>query len=224
MVISEAGKRPKGFAGTCLWSRRLCPDENQSAKRRAQSPYSPPPGPCRSKSPNCRRFSFPSVAKESTKTSSQIFRPAERAIVYATQGSVEFGMAWPTRFSVPAWTTKTVVGYIAVNDRMLFLPNYEQAIAKHIHATTTNLFPHRPCSNAVESRREVAAVIIEAANTPLHRAPMLAERKCFISVFPASFPVHQEIQADGATIHVRVGGEGPSQSCLLPRIRRDNRR
>src|SRR5437016_14017507 len=49
--------------------------------------------------------------------------------------------------------------------------------------------------------------IIEAANTPFtaldaaHASPQ--------SVFPANFRT-QEIQADGATIHVRVGGQGPA--------------
>src|SRR5438094_8581526 len=84
-------------------------------------------------------------------------------------------------------------------------PEYEQAIAKHIHATTTTLpTGHVPM---LSTPKAVAAVIIEAANTPF---PALdAAHASAQSVFPANFRT-QEIQADGATIHVRVGGQGPA--------------
>jgi pimeloyl-ACP methyl ester carboxylesterase len=60
----------------------------------------------------------------------------------------------------PAWTTKPS-WYIAVNDRML-PPEYEQAIAKHIHAKTTTLTTgHVPM---LSMPNKVAAVIIDAAN------------------------------------------------------------
>src|SRR5438132_8365649 len=72
---------------------------------------------------------------------------------------------------------------------------YEQAIAKHIHATTTTLpTGHVPM---LSTPKEVAAVIIDAAHASAQ------------SVFPANFRT-QEIQADGATINVRVGGQGPA--------------
>src|SRR5882672_6495954 len=79
---------------------------------------------------------------------------------------------------------------VVANDRML--PHeYEQAIAGHIHATTTTL----------------AAVIIEAANTPF--TAFNAAHASAQFVFPANFHT-QEIQTDGATIYIRVGGQGPA--------------
>jgi hypothetical protein len=54
-------------------------------------------------------------------------RMADRAIVYATQGSWN-SAALSDRVMSPAWKTKPS-WFIAVNDRML-PPEYEQAIAK----------------------------------------------------------------------------------------------
>ena len=53
----------------------------------------------------------------------------------------------------------------------------------------------------------VAAVIIEAANTPVIALEAAGANDQF--AFPANFHT-QEIQTDGATIHVRVGGQGPA--------------
>src|SRR5437016_11812166 len=84
-------------------------------------------------------------------------------------------------------------------------PEYEQAIAVHIHATTTTLATgHVPM---LSRPKQVAAVIIEAANTPF--TALDAAHSSAQSVFPGNFRT-QEIQADGATIHVRVGGQGPA--------------
>ena len=84
-------------------------------------------------------------------------------------------------------------------------PEYEQAIANHIHAKTTTLpTGHVPM---LSKPKEVAAVIIEAANKPV--AALDVGRASAQSVFPAKFRT-QEIQANGATIHVRVGGQGPA--------------
>ncbi len=84
-------------------------------------------------------------------------------------------------------------------------PEYEQAVAEHIHATTTTLAAgHMPM---LSSPKQVAGVIIEGATTTftaLDTAPASAQ-----FVFPANFQT-QEIQTDGATIHVRVGGQGPA--------------
>ena len=55
--------------------------------------------------------------------------------------------------------------------------------------------------------KEVAAVIIDAANKPF--TALDAAHASAQSIFPANFRTH-EIQADGATIHVRVGGQGPA--------------
>ena len=129
-------------------------------------------------------------------------RPAEKANVYEIQG------AWNSaclaeKVSVPAWTTKPSWFIVAANDRML-PPEYEQAIAVHIHATTTTLATgHVPM---LSSPKQVAAVIIEATNTPFTALAAHASAKF---VFPANFHT-QEIQTDGATIHVRVGGQGPA--------------
>ena len=130
-------------------------------------------------------------------------RPAERANIYAIQG------AWNStcladKVSVPAWTTKPSWFIAAANDRML-PPEYEQAVAEHIHATTTILATgHVPM---LSSPKQVAAVIIEAANTPFTALDAAHASAQF--VFPANFHT-QEIQTDGATIHVRVGGQGPA--------------
>src|SRR5207253_5380116 len=118
--------------------------------------------------------------------------PAERAIVYATQGPWN-SACLADKVSVPAWTTKPS-WYIAVNDRMLS-PEYEQTIAKHIHATTTTLpTGHVPM---LSKPKEVAAVIIEAANTSF--TALNAAHASAQPVFPADFRT-QEIKADGAPI------------------------
>ncbi len=197
MVISEAGNDPK-VAGL-VYVAAIVPDENQSADDVIKA-YSPPPGLAEAK-PDAAGF-----LSLTRKGIDEDFVPdvpaAERAIVYATQG------AWNSacladKVSVPAWTTKPS-WYIAVNDRMLS-SEYEQAIAKHIHATTTTLpTGHVPM---LSTPKDVAAVIIEAANTPF--TALDAAHASAQSVFPSNFRT-QEIQAAGATIHVRVGGQGPA--------------
>src|SRR5256886_16851198 len=88
-------------------------------------------------------------------------------------------------------------------------PEYEQGVSKHIRATTTTLpTGHVPM---LSKPKEVAAVIIEAANTPF--TALDAAHASAQSVFPANFRT-QEIQADGATIHVRAGGQGPAVMLL----------
>jgi hypothetical protein len=84
---------------------------------------------------------------------------AQRAIVYATQGPWN-SAALADKVADAAWKTKPS-WYIAVNDRML-PPEYEQAIAKHIHARTTTLTTgHVPM---LSMPNKVAAVIIDAVN------------------------------------------------------------
>ena len=197
MVISEAGNDPK-VAGL-VYVAALVPDEGQSAND-VVKPYRPGPGLGEAK-PDAAGF-----LSLSRKGIDEDFVPdlpaAERAIVYATQGRWN-SACLADKVSVPAWTTKPS-WYIAVNDRMLS-PEYEHAIAKHIHATTTTLpTGHVPM---LSKPKEVAAVIIEATNKPV--AALDVGRASNQSVFPANFRT-QEIQADGATIHVRVGGQGPA--------------
>ena len=154
MVISEAGNDPK-VAGL-VYVAALVPDENQSADD-VIKPYSPPPGLAEAK-PDAAGF-----LSLTRKGIDEDFVPdvpaAERAIVYATQGTWN-SACLGDKVSAPAWTTKPS-WFIAVNDRMLS-PEYEQAIAKHIHATTTTLpTGHVPM---LSKPKDVAAVIIEAAN------------------------------------------------------------
>src|SRR5258707_5156731 len=154
MVISEAGNDPK-VAGL-VYVAAIVPDENQSAND-VIKPYSPPPGLAEAK-PDAAGF-----LSLSRKGIDEDFvpdlPPAERAIVYATQGPWNSACVGD-KVSVPAWTTKPS-WYIAVNDRMLS-SEHEQAIAKHIHATTTTLATgHVPM---LSKPKDVAAVIIDAAN------------------------------------------------------------
>src|SRR5882724_9313066 len=197
MVISEAGNDPKVTG--LVYVAAIVPDENQSADDVIKR-YSPPPGLAEAK-PDAAGF-----LSLTRKGIDEDFVPdipaAERAVVYATQGTWN-SACLRDKVSAPAWATKPS-WFIAVNDRMLS-PEYEQAIAKHIHATTTTLpTGHVPM---LSKPKDVAAVIIEAANTPF--TALDAAHASAQSVFPATFRT-QEIQADGATIHVRVGGQGPA--------------
>jgi len=197
MVISEAGNDPKVTG--LVYVAAIVPDEGQSAGD-VVKPYPPSPGLAEAK-PDAAGF-----LSLSRKGIDEDFvpdlPPAERAIVYATQGPWN-SACLADKVSVPAWTTKPS-WYIAVNDRMLS-SEYVQAIAKHIHATTTILpTGHVPM---LSTPKDVAAVIIEAANTAF--TALDAAHASAQSVFPATFRT-QEIQADDATIHVRVGGQGPA--------------
>jgi pimeloyl-ACP methyl ester carboxylesterase len=185
MVISEAGNDPK-VAGL-VYVAALVPDEGQSASD-VVKPYPPGPGLGEAK-PDAAGF-----LSLTRKGIDEDFVPdvpaAERAIVYATQGRWN-SACLSDKVSAPAWTTKPS-WYIAVNDRMLS-PEYEQVIAKHIHATTTTLpTGHVPM---LSKPKEVAAVIIEAANTPF--TALDAAHASAQSVFPADFRT-QEIQAHSA--------------------------
>jgi pimeloyl-ACP methyl ester carboxylesterase len=198
MVISEAGNDPK-VAGL-VYLAAIVPDEGQAASD-VLKPYAPGPGLAEAK-PDASGF-LSLTRKGIDEDFVPDLRPADRAIIYATQG------AWNSacladKVSVPAWTKKPSWFIIAANDRML-PPEYEKAVAEHIHATTTTLATgHVPM---LSSPKQVAAVIIEAANTRF--TALDAAHASAQSVFPANFRT-LEIQADGATIHVRVGGQGPA--------------
>ena len=197
MVISEAGNDPK-VAGL-VYVAAIVPDENQSAGD-VLKPYPPPPGLAEAK-PDASGF-LSLTRKGIDEDFVPDVSPAERAIVYATQGPWN-SACLADKVSIPAWKTKPS-WFIAVNDRML-PPEYEQAVAKHIRATTTTLpTGHVPM---LSRPKDVAAVIIEAANKPV--AALDAAHASAQFVFPANFHT-QEIQTDGATIHVRVGGQGPA--------------
>src|SRR5436853_489818 len=126
MVISEAGNDPKVTG--LVYVAAIVPNEGQSAGD-VVKPYPPSPGLAEAK-PDAAGF-----LSLSRKGVDEDFVPdlpvAQRAIVYATQGPWN-SAALDDKVADPAWTTKPS-WYIAVNDRML-PPEYEQAIAKHIHA------------------------------------------------------------------------------------------
>ena len=154
MVISEAGNDPK-VAGL-VYVAAIVPDANQSADDVIKL-YSPPPGLAEAK-PDAAGF-----LSLTRKGIDNDFVPdvpvAERAIVYATQGPWN-SACLADKVSAPAWAAKPS-WFIAVNDRMLS-PEYEQAIAKHIHATTTTLLTgHVPM---LSKPKDVAGVIIDAAH------------------------------------------------------------
>jgi pimeloyl-ACP methyl ester carboxylesterase len=157
MVISEAGNDPK-VAGL-IYVAALVPDEGQAAND-VLKPYAPRPGFAEVK-PDASGF-LSLTRKGIDEDFVPDVQPAERAIVYATQG------AWNSacladKVSAPAWKTKQSWFIVAANDRIV-PPEYEQAIAEHIHATTTTLAAgHVP---VLSKPKQVAAVIIEAAHTP----------------------------------------------------------
>jgi pimeloyl-ACP methyl ester carboxylesterase len=155
MVISEAGNDPKVAA--LVYIAALVPDEGQSSND-VLKPYPPTPGLAEAK-PDAAGFLSLSRKGVDEDFVSDI-PAAQRAIVYATQGPWN-STALGDKVGVPAWTTKPSWFIAAVNDRMLPL-EYEQAIAKHIHAKTTMLGTgHVPM---LSMPGKVADVIIDAAN------------------------------------------------------------
>jgi len=158
MVISEAGNDLK-VAGL-VYVAAIVPDEGQAASD-VLKPYAPGPGLGEAK-PDASGF-LSLTRKGIDEDFVPDLRPAERAIIYATQG------AWNStcladKVWVPAWTTKPSWFIVAAKDRML-PPEYEQAVAEHIHATTTTLATgHVPM---LSKPKQVADVIIAAANTPV---------------------------------------------------------
>jgi len=158
MVISEAGNDPK-VAGL-VYIAALVPDDGQSASD-VLKPYAASPGNAEIK-PDAAGF-LSLTRKGIDEDFVPDLRPAERAIVYATQGPWN-SACFADKVSVPAWTTKPSWFIAAANDRIL-PPEYERAVAEHIHATTTTLATgHVPM---LSRPKQVAEVIIEAANTPV---------------------------------------------------------
>lgn len=159
MVISEAGNNPKVVG--LVYISALVPDPGQSLND-ILKPYGASPGNAETK-PDAAGF-----LSMSRKGIDEDFVPelsvSERDIAYATQGPWN-STCVNDRVMVPAWTTKPS-WFIAVHDRML-PPEYEQAIAKHIHATATTLSSgHVPMLSMPNA---VAAVIIDAANKTRQR-------------------------------------------------------
>src|SRR5258705_7288484 len=155
IAISEAGNDPK-VAGL-VYVAAIVPDEGQSAND-VLKPYPPPPGFAEAK-PDAAGF-LSLTRKGIDEDFVPELSPAEKAIVYATQGPWN-SACLADKVSSPAWKSKPS-WLIAVDDRML-PPEYELAVSKHIRATTTTLATgHVPM---LSQPKEVADVIIEAANT-----------------------------------------------------------
>jgi pimeloyl-ACP methyl ester carboxylesterase len=155
MVISEAGNDPR-VAGL-VYIAAIVPTDGQTAND-VLKPYPPTPGLGHIQPDSAGYLSLTRQGIE------EDFVPdlpaAERALAYATQGPWNSAALGEPVMS-PAWKTKPS-WYIAVDDRMLPAV-YELAIAKRIKATTTTLRSgHVPM---LSRPREVAAVIIEAANS-----------------------------------------------------------
>jgi pimeloyl-ACP methyl ester carboxylesterase len=154
MVISEAGNDPKVVG--LVYISALVPDPGQSTNDILKA-YPASPG---NADTNKDAAGFLSMSRKGIDEDFVPELPAsERDVIYATQGPWN-STCVADRVMVPAWTTKPS-WFIAVHDRML-PPEYEQAIAKHIHATTTTLTSgHVPM---LSKPGEVAAVIVDAAN------------------------------------------------------------
>lgn len=155
MVISEAGNDPK-VAGL-VYISALVPGKGQSAGDVTKG-YPPAPGLAQAR---------PDAAGYLTLTRQGIdedFVPdltaPERAVVYATQGPWN-SAALAEKVNNPAWMSKPSWAIVDTNDRMV-PPQYEQDMAKRIHARTTVLSAgHVPMLSMPD---RVAAVIIDAAN------------------------------------------------------------
>jgi pimeloyl-ACP methyl ester carboxylesterase len=154
MVISEAGNDPK--VASLVYVAALVPDAGQSAND-VLKPYPPSPGRAQAK-PDASGWLW--LTREGVENDLvPDLPPAERAIIYAIQAPLN-STCRTDKVTTPAWSTKPS-WFIFVNDRML-PPEYERAIAEHIHATTTMLDSgHVPMLSQPE---KVAAVILDAAN------------------------------------------------------------
>jgi pimeloyl-ACP methyl ester carboxylesterase len=155
MVISEAGNDPKVVG--LVYVAALVPDEGQAAND-VLKPYAASPGLGEVKPAAAGFLSLTRKGIEEDFVPD--IPPAERAIAYATQGPWN-STCLSDKVMVPAWTTKPSWFIAAADDRIL-PPEYEQAVAKHIHATTTTLTAgHVPM---LSKPREVASVIVDTIN------------------------------------------------------------
>ena len=153
VVITEAGNDPKVVG--LVYISAIVPDEGQSASESVKG-YPPTPGGSQQK---------PDASGYLTVTRQGIdedfvpdLPPAERELVYATQGD------WNSTFlsekvTTAAWKTRPS-WFVIVNDRMVS-PEYERDAAKRIKATTITLTSgHVPM---LSMPKKVAAVILDAA-------------------------------------------------------------
>lgn len=155
MVISEAGKDPK-VAGP-VYISALVPKNGQSAGN-ASAGYPASPG---------LAFAKPDAAGWLWMSRQGVdedfvpgLSPDEQGVVFSTQGPWN-SKALGDTVTEPAWQTKPSWAIVDTQDRMIS-PQYEAAMAKFIHATTTELHAgHVPMLSMPDA---VAAVIMDAAN------------------------------------------------------------
>ncbi|MBC7842883.1 MAG: alpha/beta hydrolase [Gemmatimonadaceae bacterium] len=158
MVITEAGNDPKVVG--LVYISAIVPDDGQSASE-ALKGYPPTPGLAEQKADagGYLRLTWKGVDEDFVPD----IPPAERAMVFATQGD------WNSTFlsekiTTAAWKTKPSWSII-VNDRMV-PPEHERAAAARIKATTTVLASgHVPM---LSHPAAVAAVIIDASARAAH--------------------------------------------------------
>jgi pimeloyl-ACP methyl ester carboxylesterase len=155
MVVTEAGNDPKVVG--LVYIAAIVPEDGQTAND-VLKPYPPTPGLGHMKPDAAGYLSLTRQGIEEDFVPD--LPPAERAVVYATQGPWNSAALADTVPSA-AWKTKPS-WFIAVNDRIL-PADYELAIARRIKAKTTRLpSGHVPM---LSRPRDVAAVIIDAANS-----------------------------------------------------------
>ncbi|HEX9130195.1 MAG TPA: alpha/beta hydrolase [Gemmatimonadaceae bacterium] len=159
MVITEAGNDPKVVG--LVYISAIVPDDGQSASD-ALKGYPATPGGAEQKADAAGYLSL--TRKGVDEDFVPDLPPAERALVYATQGD------WNSTFlnekvTTAAWKTKPS-WMIIPNDRMV-PPQSERDAAKRIKATTVTLTTgHVPM---LSNPSAVAAVIIDAANNARNR-------------------------------------------------------
>ncbi len=160
MVITEAGNDPKVVG--LVYIAAFAPDDGQSVAD-ATKPYPAPPGNAEAK-PDAEGWLW-LTRKGVDEDFVPDLPPAERELVYATQGPWN-SKAVNEKVTTAAWKTRPS-WFIVVNDRMI-APEYERAAAAHIHATTTTLTSSHVAMLA--QPKAVAAVIIDAATKAAARS------------------------------------------------------
>jgi pimeloyl-ACP methyl ester carboxylesterase len=156
MVISAAGSDPKVAA--LVYISALVPKKGQSAADTTKG-YPAAPGSAQAR-PDAAGF-LTLTRKGIDEDFVPELPPAERGIVYATQGPWN-SAALSEKVLNPAWQSKPSWLIADANDRMI-PPQYERDTAKRIHAKLTVLAAgHVPMLSMPD---RVAAVIIEAATS-----------------------------------------------------------